>query len=93
VHEAGDGALQQLALAEHELGLVADASWHVAGAVDRPASPHEPDEEERTPREQAAADRRERTEPERAGENGYPRAFLSSALIAGTISCRFPITA
>ena len=33
-------------------------------------------------------------EPERAGENGYaPFAFLSSAVIAGTISCRSPITA
>jgi hypothetical protein len=93
VHQAGNEPLQQLALAEHDDGLVAHAPRHIAGPVDRPPLPDEPDEEERATHEQAAADRRERDEPERAGENGYPRAFLSSALIAGTMTCRSPITA
>jgi hypothetical protein len=93
VHQAGDEPLQQLPLAEHDHSLVADAPREVTRAVDRPPLPDEPDEEERAPREQPAADRHERDEPERAGDDGYPRAFLSSALIAGTISCRLPITA
>ncbi|MGP0104628.1 hypothetical protein [Rhodoblastus sp.] len=44
--------------------------------------------------EQAAADHEQRREAERARQDGYvPRTLRSSALIAGTISCRFPITA
>ena len=67
VHQPGDEPLQQLALAEHDHRLVADPLRHVAGTVDRPSLPDEPHEEERTAREQAAADRHERGEPERAG--------------------------
>ncbi len=42
----------------------------------------------------AAADEQQRGKAERAGEDGYaPRTRLSSALIAGTTSCRSPMTA
>ena len=66
----------------------------VGRALDRPAGADEPGEEACAAGEEAAADEQQRGEAERARENGYaPRAFLSSALIAGTISCRSPITA
>jgi len=93
VHQPRDEPLEQLPLAEHEHRLVAHALRHVAGAADRPPLPDEPHEEARAAREQPAADRHERSEPQRARQDRYPRAFLSSALIAGTISCRLPITA
>jgi hypothetical protein len=48
-----------------------------------------PRQEERTAREDAAAHEHERRE----GDRAYPRTRLSSALIAGTTSCRSPITA
>jgi len=58
------------------------------------AGQHEPRQEERAASEEAAGGGEKGCEPERAGENGYaPFAFLSSAVIAGTISCRSPITA
>ena len=71
---------------------------HAAGDVVRPldrlCAGDEPPEEERAPREEAARDREQRAEPERAREDRYvPRAFLSSAEMAGTISWRSPITA
>jgi hypothetical protein len=47
-------------------------------------------QEPRAPREEAAGREHEQREPDRAYE---PRAFRSSALIAGTISCRSPMTA
>jgi hypothetical protein len=94
VHQARDEPLQELLLAEHDHGLVADALWEGVVALDRPARQDEPRQEERAAREEAAGDGEQGREPERAGQDVYaPFAFRSSAAIAGTISCRSPITA
>jgi hypothetical protein len=95
VHQARDEPLEQLALAEHEQRLVADAAGHaVVPAVIRVAREDEPRQEARPAPEQAACDGEQGREPERAPEDVYVLfAFRSSAAIAGTISCRSPITA
>jgi hypothetical protein len=94
VHQAGAEPLEQLALPEHDLGLVAGAARQVAGAVDRLAEPDEVDEQLRAAREDAAADGERRREPQRSRQDVYgARVLLSSAVIAGTISVRSPITA
>ena len=94
VDEAGHEALKQLPLAEHDHGLVADALRHVVEALDRLAEPDERDEQLRAAVEERAADREERGERERSKRDVYEdRAFLSSAVIAGTTSARSPITA
>jgi hypothetical protein len=49
----------------------------------------EPVEEDAAPPGADAGEGHQRGE----GERAYPRTFLSSALIAGTTSCRSPITA
>jgi hypothetical protein len=83
--------LQQLALAEHDLGLVARAPRHVAGAVDRRAELEQVDEQLGPAAEQVAADGQRGRERECSDQD--VRDFLSSAVIAGTISVRSPITA
>jgi hypothetical protein len=94
VHHARGEALEQLALAENDRRLVADAARDVVRAVERPRGADEPDEEERAPREQPSGDGEQRREGDGAGRGRYwPFAFLSSAVIAGTISCRSPTTA
>ncbi len=94
VHEPRPEPLEQLALAQHDRRLVARALGHVAGAVDRLAQPDEVDQQLGAPREQAAADGERGRQRDRSGEDRYAeRAFLSSAVIAGTISVRSPITA
>ena len=62
----GTSRCEQLPLAEHEHGLVADARADVVGALDRLAHPDEPPEEERAAREEAARDGEQRRERERA---------------------------
>jgi hypothetical protein len=94
MHRARDDALQQLSLTEHDRRLVADAARHVVRAIDGPPRPDEPDEEERAPSGDVAGGGDERREREGAGDDRYDaRTFLSSAVIAGTTSCRSPITA
>ncbi len=94
MHQPGAEPLEQLALAEHDLGLVARAARHVAGAVDRLAEPDQADQEQRAAGEEAAADDERRRERQRSGHDIYgARVLLSSAVIAGTISVRSPITA
>jgi len=94
VHGAGQEPLEELALAEDDQRLVAHTERQVVEPLDRLRRAHEPYEERRAPREERARDRERRRERNRAGEYRYaPRAFLSSAVIAGTTSCRFPITA
>jgi hypothetical protein len=94
VHQPRSEPLEELPLAEHDDRLVAEPPGQVARPVDRLRPADEADEEDGAPREEAAARRRERRQPEPAGEDVYePRAFLSSALIAGTIACRSPMTA
>jgi len=91
VHQPRDEALQQLALAEHDLGLVAHACGQRAGSIGGARSEHEPREEEGAAREGAAEEGDDERQADGAG--CYPRPFRSSALIAGTTSCRSPITA
>ena len=94
MHQPRHELLQQLALAEDEHGLLADARADVVEALDRLAHPNQPDEQQRTAREQPARDREGGGERDRAGGDRYwALAFRSSAEIAGTISCRSPITA
>ena len=63
-------------------------------ALERRSHAHEPPEQVCTPREERQRDGRDRREGERGQHVGYwPRAFLSSAEIAGTTSCRSPMTA
>jgi hypothetical protein len=89
VGETRHEPLQQLALAEHDLDLVLDADRNVGGAVVRLRAPNLFDEELRTENRAGADDEQQRAEDDGA----YERAFLSSALIAGTISCKSPMTA
>ena len=92
--EPRNDALKQLPLAEDDDGLVPDPLRRVAEAVDRLAKPNQVDEQPRPPAEERAADREKRGERKRSGRDVYEdRAFLSSAVIAGTISVRSPITA
>ncbi len=94
MHQPRHDALQQRALAEDVDRLVADARRCVAGAVGRLRRADETGEEQRAPSEQRARDDEQRRESDSAGGDAYvPRTFLSSALMAGTISCRSPITA
>jgi hypothetical protein len=89
VRQARHEPLQQLALAEHDLDLVLDADRNIRGPIVRLRAPNLLDEELRTEDRAGADDEQQRAEDDGA----YERTFLSSALIAGTISCRSPITA
>jgi hypothetical protein len=89
VHQARNEPLQKLPLAEHDLDLVLHPPRDVRRAIVRLAPTDEPCQEDRPPREEPAADDREQRERDRSYE---PRTFRSSALIAGTISCRSPMT-
>jgi hypothetical protein len=94
VHEPGRETLEQLPLPEDDRRFVADARGDVVRAVDLPPRADEPHEEERAPGEQRPGGGKERREGDGAGGDRYePFAFLSSAVIAGTISCRSPTTA
>src|ERR671914_233924 len=94
VHQAGTEALEELALAQHDRRLVADAPGQVVEALARLAEPYQVDQELGPAREQKAAHGDGQREGDRSEKNVYgPRAFLSSAVTAGTISVRSPITA
>jgi hypothetical protein len=94
VHHARHEPLEQLLLAEHDHGLVLDAARQIVEALGRLRRADEPRQEERAPREEPARDGERGCERNAAGQGFYaPRTFLSSAVIAGTISCRFPTTA
>ena len=97
VHEPGNEALEELPLTEDDRGFVADAHREVGRAADRLSRAHQPCEEERAAREDPAGNRDRDDERDRGGDARgraqLPRAFLSSAEIAGTTSCRSPITA
>ncbi len=91
----GPEALQQLALAQHDRRLVLGA----ARAGRRCASTGAParssvDQEPHADGEQSPAHRQRRGEHDGGDGDAYvPRTFLISAEIAGTTSCRSPITA
>jgi hypothetical protein len=89
VHQAGDEALQQLSLAEDDLELRAGLARRLLAAVVGDGVRDEAVEEHATPPRADAGERHQRDE----GERAYGFAFRSSALIAGTTSCRSPITA
>ncbi len=86
--------LEQLLLAEHDHGLVLHPLRDVVEALDRLAQLDQVHEQLRAAAEQRAAYRQQRGERERSERYVYEDcAFLSSAVIAGTISARSPITA
>jgi hypothetical protein len=94
VDQPGDEALEELSLCQHDHGLVASALRDVVEALRRLAEPDEVDQQLDPAREQVAADAKGCREGDRSEEDVYgPRAFLSSLVIAGTISVRSPITA
>jgi hypothetical protein len=94
VDEPRHEPLEQLALPEHDHGLVSDALRHVVEALDRLAKADERDEQLGAAGEEDAADGEQRGERDSAERDVYEDcAFLSSAVIAGTISVRSPITA
>ena len=94
VHDARHQPLEQLPLAEHDHRLVPHPAGDIVAAVERLGGAHEPREEERAAREEPSRDGERGGERQRARGGRYvPRTFLSSAVIAGTISCRSPITA
>jgi hypothetical protein len=89
VHEPRDEARQQLALAEDDLDLVLRTLRDVGRPVIRVSVTNLGRQELRAPVRAAADDQ----EQQREDDGAYERAFRSSALIAGTISCRSPMTA
>ena len=94
VHESRAEPLEKLPLAEDDHGLVARAARDVVEARRRLAHPHEVHEQLRPAGEQTARERQGRRQRERSEQDVYcDRAFLSAAVIAGTISVRSPITA
>ena len=94
VDEARADALQQLALAQHDRRLVLGAPRAVAGALDRRPRPQQRHQEAHADGEQAPAHRQRGGEQDGGDGDAYvPRTFLISAEIAGTTSCRSPITA
>jgi hypothetical protein len=94
VDQPGDEALEELALAKHDHGLVPGALGEIVEALRRPAEPDEVDQQPDPAPEQVAADGERRRERDRSEQQVYgPRAFLSSLVIAGTIWVRSPITA
>ena len=97
VHDAWPEPLEELPLSENDDRLVAHAGRNVRQPVGGLPRADEPVEEEGTAREQPARDPHRRDERERGGDARRraqePPAFRSSAEIAGTTSCRSPITA
>jgi hypothetical protein len=94
MHQSGDESLKQLPLSEHDHRFVAQALGKVVDAVCGGAQADEPEEQERAACEQGAGDSDCCGERQGAGEPLYPALdFLISAVIAGTISCRSPMTA
>jgi hypothetical protein len=94
VHQPGTEPLEQLALAEHDRRLVAGADLDVAGAGGGLRLAGDPDQLGDPACEQRAAGADRGGERDGGGGRDYvPLAFLTSALIAGRISWRSPITA
>ena len=94
VDQPGDDPLQQLALAEHDRRLVAHATLPVAGARGGSRRAHEVHEEPHPQGKQGSARRQQRGEHDGGDGDAYvPFTFLISAEIAGTTSCRSPMTA
>jgi hypothetical protein len=94
VHEPGDEALEELALTQHDRRLVLHSQRHVVRPVERTGCADDAHEEQgATPEEKARGGEQRRERDGACRDRYWPRTFLSSAVIAGTISCRSPITA
>jgi hypothetical protein len=95
VHQPRGEALEQLPLPENDDRFVPDPPRDVVVTLEarRPRRAQERDEEPRPPEEEAAADGEERGQRDGPGGDRYDRTFRSSALMAGTTSCRSPMTA
>ena len=94
VHQPGHEPLQQLALAERDHASLRTRAGTLARAVARLPHPHQP-HEHAAPAARTAL-RRPPATPSRTSEGDRvypPLAFRISAMIAGTTSCRSPITA
>ncbi len=91
VHEAGEQALQQLALADDDHSLSPCAAWQVVEPLHRLAHAHQPVQEDRTAREQRDRDDKDNGE-DRRGDRVH-LSLRTSAEMAGTISLRSPTTA
>jgi hypothetical protein len=94
VHQPRTQPLEQLALPEHDRHLVARPPGRMVCAVARGRRVHQPAQKDDPADEQGAADSDRRGKRESGDERAYvARAFLISAEMAGTTSCRSPITA
>jgi len=93
VHQPRHEPLEQLSLAQHDRRLVARASREVAAALERRGEAQQPREEQRAPSKQRRGQRDRDGEGGRGERYRASLAFLIAALIAGTTSCRSPITA
>ncbi len=94
MHHTRQKPLEQLALPEHDQRLVANPAGKIVGSLDGLRGANETHEEQGAPREERPRDGERRRERERPDQCRYvARTFLSSAVIAGTTSCRLPITA
>ena len=93
MHQPRHEPLQELALAERDHRLVAQPGRHLARAVARLRGPDKPHEQERPAGEEHASHRHHGRQRHQ-GERVYPPlAFAIAAVMAGTTSCRSPITA
>jgi hypothetical protein len=94
VDQPGHEPLKQLPLAQHDHGLVPHTLRRVAEAVDRLPEPDQVDQQLGAAGEEEPADGEQGGERERSQGYIYEDCtFLSSAVIAGTISARSPMTA
>ena len=94
VPESGHKPLQELALTDDDRRLVADAAAGTVGAIHRGRGLRQAGQEPRPDGEQAGAEGDRPGQDDGRDDAGYvPFAFLISAEIAGTTSCRSPITA
>ena len=94
VDKARDEPLEELPLAEHHGRLGARTAADLAGALRRLAKRDDPVEEMRPPREQAPGHRERGEQSKSGGDRAHPdREARIAAEIAGTTSCRSPITA
>ncbi len=93
VHQPRPEAGEQLALAEDDRDLVARPLRRRAAAVGRLRATDERDQLDDAAAEERAAEPDRRGEQDGGDRRAYaPRTLLSSAEIAGTTSCRSPIT-
>ena len=92
VYQAWAQALEELALAGHDCGLRAYARRHVVEASHRLAAADQAVQESCPPREERERDQQRAREQDRVCAYMHQRRFRISAVMAGTISFRSPVT-